>query len=583
MLRQLRLQNFRCYKDHTFLFEEHSVAVGRNNAGKSTLVDALLIVSAVLSKRGRTFKPVPAWLELPRFRRCVSPSVAALGLNLTTIFHRYSEPPAIVTATFSSGANVTIYIGKEENVYATVADGGGNWVSTPNQLQALGVPPVHVLAQLGPLRVEEPLLSPGYVNEWMYSRLSSLHFRNQLRVQSQHFAAFKELAEQTWPRLRIMPVTDGSGESGPTVSLMLRDGDFTAEVGWVGHGLQMWLQTMWFLARAEPDSTVILDEPDVYLHADLQRKLIRLLKRRFRQTIVTTHSVEIMAESEPSEVLVIDRSRKRSVYANSEPAVQHIVDHVGGIHNIHLARLWSTRRLILVEGKDVGFLRQFHALLFPDSEVSLDAIPNMPVGGWGGWNYAVGSSMAIHNAVGDPVVVYCLMDRDYHVDDEITTRVRDAESRGIQLHIWQKKEIENYLISAPAVRRVISRGIKGSTTGPGETGVVDQIDALAEKLKDTVIDGFAEQFIVADRARAGGAVKRARDWVNARWPDRGNRLAMVPGKELISRLSEWSKNNFGVSFGAVTILRAFKAQEIPHEVSAVIKAIETGGHLPETK
>src|SRR5690349_21477760 len=38
---------------------------------------------------------------------------------------------------------------------------------------------------------------------------------------------------------------------------------------------------------------------------------------------------------------------------------------------------------ILVEGKDLGFLKSFHAKLYPDAETQLDAIPNISIGEWG--------------------------------------------------------------------------------------------------------------------------------------------------------------------------------------------------------
>src|SRR5207249_764198 len=123
--------------------------------------------------------------------------------------------------------------------------------------------------------------------------------------------------------------------------LLVRDEGFVGEVRWMGHGLQIWLQTMWFLARIDPNDVVIFDEPDVFLHADLQRKLIRTLKTQGRQSIVATHSIEMMAEVDPSSILVVDRRRERSQFATSLPAVQGIIDHIGGVHNIQLARLWS--------------------------------------------------------------------------------------------------------------------------------------------------------------------------------------------------------------------------------------------------
>ena len=60
------------------------------------------------------------------------------------------------------------------------------------------------------------------------------------------------------------------------------------------------------MSRLEITDQVILDEPDVYLHADLQRKLIRMAKRSRRPTIVATHSLEIISEVEPDNIIVIE-------------------------------------------------------------------------------------------------------------------------------------------------------------------------------------------------------------------------------------------------------------------------------------
>ena len=179
------------------------------------------------------------------------------------------------------------------------------------------------------------------------------------------------------------------------IQLNVRDEDFVAEIGAMGHGLQMWLQTMWFLARSQGASTVILDEPDVYMHPDLQRRLIRFIKNKYPQVIVTTHSVEIMSEVDVDEILVIDKKRLRSRFAGTLPAVQKLIEHIGSVHNINLAKLWHSRRCVLVEGKDIKLLSEVHNILYPKSTDSLSSFPNMPIGGWGGWNYAVGSFYAI--------------------------------------------------------------------------------------------------------------------------------------------------------------------------------------------
>jgi hypothetical protein len=282
------------------------------------------------------------------------------------------QSPAIITATFSGGAVISIYVGREETIHATVQE-RGDWVTAPARFLGLKLPWVHVLPQIGPLLTEKHRITDDQVASHLNSRLSSRHFRNQLLRMPTAFDDFKRLAEETWHGLGVGEIEQAMRKEGPLLSLPVRDGDFVAEVGWMGHGLQMWLQTIWFLSRTPSECSIVLDEPDVYMHPDLQRKLFRLARGRFRQSVIATHSVEIMSEADPSNILMVDKKEKRSRYANDEPGVQLLIDRIGGIHNVHLARLWSARKFLLVEGKDLSLLRQFHSILYPDAELPLDA------------------------------------------------------------------------------------------------------------------------------------------------------------------------------------------------------------------
>ena len=153
------------------------------------------------------------------------------------------------------------------------------------------------------------------------SSWASLHFRNQLNLYPEYFEEFRQLARNTWPGLTIRELEGRNGNPRDVLALFVQDNDFVAEVAWMGHGLQMWLQTMWFLVRSKDSSTIILDEPDVYMHADLQRKLIRLLRDQTRQVIVATHSIEIMAEVEAQDILIVNRNAGKSLYAASVDSI----------------------------------------------------------------------------------------------------------------------------------------------------------------------------------------------------------------------------------------------------------------------
>jgi predicted ATPase len=574
VLRTLRLQNYRCFDDHTVAFHSDTVVVGRNNAGKSTIVEALHLVAAVVNRKAATFSRPPAYSRLGPFQKCIIPKIAHLGINLQTAFHRYGDPPAILTATFTGGTTVTVYVDKE-GVHATI-QGPKGWVTTTTGFLALQIPHINILPQVAPLQPEETNLRDEYINEHYYTRLSSRHFRNQILRSPEHFQHFKSLAEETWHGLRVEQVSN----NGNNLSMLVTDGDFAAEVAWMGHGLQMWLQTIWFVAKTPVDTTVVLDEPDVYMHPDLQRKLYRLIKARFAQAIIATHSVEIMAEADPSDILIINNKRKRSAYANTEPGVQILVDQLGGIHNVHLARLWNAKKVILLEGKDLTILKTFHGKIFPNADIPLDAIPNLSIGGWGGWAHAIGSSMAFKNAAGDRISVYCIFDSDYHTTTEQHDRHDQAKERGINLHIWTRKEIENYLLNPTVIARVIKQRTK--TTAPTPAAVEAFLLQACEKEKDTVFDAIATHLGHEDHDLGpGGANKAARKLLDPKWSQ--EKLFLVSGKALVSRLSAWSQEHYGCAVGAMAIAKAFSPNEIPKELEDTITSIEEGTPLPDSE
>ena len=271
MLTELRLRNFRGFDDHVLPLRPLTLIVGRNNAGKSTVVEALRLLSLVKTGFRALGYHEAGWGGIPKREVGVTPSLKGIEVNFGTLFHRYSEPPAVVDAVFTNRTAIKIYIGSEERVHAVVFDEKGRPVRTKGAAVSLAIPTVEILPQIGPLDPKEQLLSGDYVRRVASSNLASRHFRNQLRVFGDFFDVFKTMVEDTWPGLRVLDLHAGRGFPGDPLSLTLRDEDFAAEVSAMGHGLQMWLQTIWFLSRVSQAGAIILDEPDVYMHPDLQR------------------------------------------------------------------------------------------------------------------------------------------------------------------------------------------------------------------------------------------------------------------------------------------------------------------------
>jgi len=278
MIEKLVLKNFRGFKMQEIDFRPLTIIVGKNNAGKSTLIEALRLISLIVERYQYVNYKIPKWVNLPSG---ISPSLEGYGFNFKSIFNNYSEPPANIEVYLSNGVQISIFIGDNEQVHAVLYDIKGKLINSKAKALKVLIPKISTLPQIRPLVEEEELLDEDYVKRLVSSNLSSLHFRNQLLLYKKYYSEFKKLSEKTWDGMKIQSL---DSEINQPISLLVRDGNFVAEVSWMGHGLQMWLQTIWFLSRCSKSETIILDEPDVYLHADLQRKLIRLLKGKFRQT-----------------------------------------------------------------------------------------------------------------------------------------------------------------------------------------------------------------------------------------------------------------------------------------------------------
>jgi hypothetical protein len=421
---------------------------------------------------------------------------------------------------------------------------------------------------------------PATVRRGDGTYLASQHFRNQLLLFSDVFPEFVEMAEQTWRGLQIKDPPIPPTERDASIRLDVREHDFVGEVSLMGHGLQMWLQIVWFLSRAPVDGTVVLDEPDVYMHPDLQRRLLGLVRKRFRQLIIATHSIEMISDVDPISILSVDRRQPSSEFVTSLPGLQGVLDGIGSVQNVQLARLMRSTSFYLVEGKDVQLLRLLQSAVAPGRD-PIDLVPYAKLGGRAGWGAGVPPRLPRANAQGERITSFAILDRDYFSAEEIAERYQEARAWGVQLRVWARKELENYLLVPSAIARFIAKRAALTVVAPSPADVAVEIDVIADRLRADPI-AYAIATHLMTRNRSGGltkAMKAANEYLDALWNDRDRRWATIPGKRVISELSKWSKEEFDVSFGAEQLARELRPQEVDPEVVEILEAIVEGRPL----
>jgi hypothetical protein len=257
-------------------------------------------------------------------------------------------------------------------------------------------------------------------------------------------------------------------------------------------------------------------------------------------------------------------------YANDSKAVQKIIDIIGSSQNLSLIKLGTARKCIFVEGKDITLLSKFHKIIYPDSSISLNDFPSVALGGWSRFDEALGAARLFFEQTEGAFQTICILDRDYHLQVEIDELYKKAEENHLILIVWNRKELENYLLIPEAIFRI--------TQQPEEKykEFLEKFEEVINIMKDDVIYSFTDQYQSLDRrSGAGNASRNANGYVNSRWIDLDNKLSIVNGKEAISIINNFMSTNFEKSCSSNRILKHITQEDIDPQLVEAIKTILT--------
>lgn len=556
MIKRLTITNFRCYKNSTIFFEGTSILVGRNNAGKSTLIEALKIIS-VITRKYKTLRFVapPDWVK-----ECVdfgvSPAVENMNISDRGIFYMYGEEPAVIEALFMNGTSIKAYVGEGLSIFANVYDSDGCPARNSKEIKQIEIPVIEVLPQISAVLDAEKIIKKATVDHNKSTRLASRNFRNQLFYYEDAFPMFKSLVESTWENIKVSPIESIFENDGQLLQFFVRVKNFEAEIGWMGHGLQMWIQTMWFVSQCGKDSIVVLDEPDVYMHADLQRRLIRLITPMFPQLIIATHSLEIIEEVTSDCIIPIDSSKTEIKPIGEASSLQFISKNLGSSFNIDLARLFISNKFLVLDGDDMSrrILSAFQSVLFPQDLHPIINLPKTFISGWNDWEKVkVLSGLFESNDI--PVNLFCLFKSGYKSQEEIARRKKEAKQNKIGVHILSKKEIENYAINENAILRyILNKKHRGDLSLEKLNSVMSGIKS---EMKDDIIN-----FSISNLREEVLDVQKAYQSLDAD--------DIISGREFFNILSLWTQEKFGITISARQVIPYFNAEEIDSEIRDII-------------
>jgi hypothetical protein len=229
--------------------------------------------------------------------------------------------------------------------------------------------------------------------------------------------------------------------------------------------------------------------------------------------------------------------------------------------------LCNAKKCIFVEGHDIKTLTKLQNVLYPRNQYSLDELPTVSLGGWGRFKEALGAARLFFEETHGEIRTYCILDRDYHTDEEIRERYTLAEENHLILHVWEKKELENYILSPKAIARVVGIPVEGEEYTSFCNALFEALGQLADQTKDSILDHYCNQ----DKSKNPSYFRPSVEgFFNPRWETLSGRLSIACGKDILSLVNSWIRSTYKRGSSRSRIISALAVDDVPDEMKSVI-------------
>lgn len=224
-----------------------------------------------------------------------------------------------------------------------------------------------------------------------------------------------------------------------------------------GRGFLQWL-SVYVYAVSEDIDVLLLDEPDAHLHNTLQRELItrlqELLNSKNKQVLIASHSEELINTIAYENVY----SMERNCYLKRDVDKSLVLEGIGTEYFPRAKRLARSKRVLFVENDSDAEILKIMAetcgIAWPKDLVI--------------WPTAIKHKQRKHIFIElaksiEGLKGISLVDRDEESYDQVDVQLQDREAgyawqssqktEELRFRKWRRWEIESYLLSATAIAR----------------------------------------------------------------------------------------------------------------------------------
>lgn len=578
----VRFSHYKAFRSFAIHLQEFNVLVGPNNSGKSTIVGAFRILHEGLRK-ARAKSP----------ERINVSGVVAMGYKLNidelpvaaeNIFHNYDDSqPATITFKLSNENIIRLHF-PERGECLMVAEPKIGAVRSPRDFRSLFDVEVAFVPILGPVDQKEPLFSKEAARLALMTSGASRNFRNIWYHYPEDFEKFRGLVQSTWPGMDIeRPEVAGDRRQ---LHMFCPEERYPREICWSGYGFQVWCQMLTFIVKASQASLLVIDEPDIYLHSDLQRQLVALLRDFGPDILIATHSTEIISECEPTSLLNVNKRKSTASRVKDVSQLKRVFSALGSNLNPTLTQLAKTRRVVFVEGLDFQLLSVFARARGMQRLANRADFAVVQTEGFNP-RRAVDLAAGIEKTVGSRVLKAAVLDRDYRSDAEVSDVKAELERNGFEVHIHGRKEIENYLLVPASLQSALESRLreKARRSDAPIKPTPDVQSLLTECMESFRHDVFAQSLARFQDFRKRTAAHLDQATVNVelskeferRWKEAGGPETLVPGKEVLAKFNAKVQELVGVTLTDAQIASQFNKIPLAADLAGLLAMLDAFG------
>jgi len=497
MITRLTLRNFKSVGEQVYDFTQFDLLVGRNNSGKSTVLQALAIWQFCVDEFHRSKRGGSKGIQvvLPNFTALPLPEFNLLWKDRTDRAYPLKDGKKKqefilikILVEWRRGTEETEVFGVElryhspQTIYATPTDGWKKFRACDEQGELpkiayvppfSGLEPTEKWLDVSPIRQQVGKGQPGSVLRNLLLRVCPSPDRGkdgQTVKGYTHPTDWKELAAviKRWFGVKIHePKYESAKDVYITVEYHQNDKDYDIIAG--GSGFHQTLTLLAFLYGYHP-TTILLDEPDAHLHVNLQREILDYFKlksiERKTQFLIATHAEEFARGVDVSRIVSLLSHEPKRV--QSTPAVLRAMADVS---NEEIVRLMTSPYLLYVEGEsDERILRAWANKC--DAQTAMDKVAFKTMNG--------GSKEDMKKSADDHFTalkqIIPTVKRLMLFDFDSTKTAFHPQSDNQALAEWKRKNIENYLLVPDAWKRAALRQLEADATPLFAQPVVQIID-----------------------------------------------------------------------------------------------------------